>query len=140
MGFSLGYSHFFAWQNVMNKVDKNNFHNNTAVSKFLWFWLINYPKRPSSMVALYWGGISMRAESANSVSFRDCSLFFDMISVKFTNYKQIKERWGKCKNQSLMLQDVTKEGGGYLEVIKSSGRYVIIKFLHHVPWSIPHPN
>jgi hypothetical protein len=42
------------------------------------------------MVALYWEGISIKAARANSVSFRFESTFFDIISVKFTNYTKPK--------------------------------------------------
>lgn len=45
-----------------------------------------YPKRPSSIVALYCEGISINAERANSVSFRDWGTDFDIISVKLTNW------------------------------------------------------
>lgn len=47
--------------------------------------IISYPKISSSIVALYWEGISINAARANSVSFRDEGIFFDIISVKFTN-------------------------------------------------------
>jgi hypothetical protein len=47
-----------------------------------------YPNILSSSVALYWSGISIKAESANSASFLDRSMFFDIISVKFTNYRR----------------------------------------------------
>lgn len=50
-------------------------------------WIVKYyyPKMLSSMVALYCDGISIKAVSANSVSLHDGVVFFDMISVKFTN-------------------------------------------------------
>lgn len=44
-----------------------------------------YPSMLSSIVALYWEGISINADRANSVSFRDGATFFDIISVEFTN-------------------------------------------------------
>ena len=46
---------------------------------------LDYPNRPSSSVALYCEGISIRAERANSVCFLVSFTFFDIISVKFTN-------------------------------------------------------
>jgi hypothetical protein len=46
----------------------------------------------SSSVALYWEGISIKAESANSASFLDRSVFFDIISVKFTNCTRQSKR------------------------------------------------
>lgn len=44
-----------------------------------------YPRMPSSMVALYWMGTSMRAAKANADSFCCCVVLLDMIDVKFTN-------------------------------------------------------
>lgn len=49
-----------------------------------------YPNKPSSSVALYWAGISIKAARENSASFLDRSILFDIISVKFTNYKSQK--------------------------------------------------
>lgn len=46
----------------------------------------DYPNKLSSIVALYCDGTSISAERANSVSFRDCCAFFDIISVKLTNW------------------------------------------------------
>lgn len=46
----------------------------------------NNPKSWSSNVALYCAGISIRAERAKSVSFLLIGTFFDIISVKFTNW------------------------------------------------------
>lgn len=40
---------------------------------------------PSSMVALYWMGTSIRAASAKADSFCCGVVFLDMIEVKFTN-------------------------------------------------------
>lgn len=57
---------------VYEKVE--NFDNSDTVSSQLIYKSFDsghYPKSLSSIVALYCGGISMRAESANSVSFRD---------------------------------------------------------------------
>lgn len=45
----------------------------------------------SSNVAWYWVGISINAERENSASFLDWSTFFDMISVKLTNYKRCRK-------------------------------------------------
>lgn len=45
----------------------------------------SYPTRPNSVAALYWIGISMRAATANAVSFSDRVTFFDIIAVKLTN-------------------------------------------------------
>jgi len=114
VGFSLGYSHFFACKKHVRATRRRNLVTTfIAVSNFLGFWFINYPKRPSSIVALYCGGISMRAESANSVSFRDCSLFFDMISVKFTNYRKPIQ---KTKEMEKCLR--TEEGDVFKRRIK----------------------
>ena len=60
-----------------------------------------YPNISSSSVALYWEGISISAARANSVSFLDLSIFFDIISVKFTNCKS-------QKNTLVLNQTLTK--------------------------------
>lgn len=44
-----------------------------------------YPSIPSSMTALYWKGISMRAAKAKAASFAEELAFLDIISVKLTN-------------------------------------------------------
>lgn len=44
-----------------------------------------YPSKLSSKAALYCEGISINAARANAVSFREGGMFFDIISVKFTN-------------------------------------------------------
>lgn len=49
-----------------------------------------YPNISSSSVALYCEGISIKAARANSASFLERSIFFDIISVKFTNYRRHK--------------------------------------------------
>lgn len=50
-----------------------------------------YPNILSSRVALYWEGISINAARANSASFLERSIFFVIISVKFTNYRRQKK-------------------------------------------------
>ena len=47
-----------------------------------------YPNMPSSIVALYWEGISIKAARANSACFLDGSTSFDIISVKLTNWTE----------------------------------------------------
>lgn len=49
----------------------------------------------SSFVALYWEGISINAATTNSISSRDAAAFFDIISVKFTNWKSTKIKGSK---------------------------------------------
>ena len=46
---------------------------------------VYYPRSPSSFVALYWMGISMRAARAKAASFSAGFAFFAMIAVKLTN-------------------------------------------------------
>ena len=43
------------------------------------------PSILSSIVALYWEGISINAARENAASFREGGMFLDIISVKFTN-------------------------------------------------------
>lgn len=45
----------------------------------------SYPRMPSSTVALYWMGISMRAARAKAASFSAAFALLPMISVKLTN-------------------------------------------------------
>ena len=109
---------------------------------------ISYPNILSSSVALYWEGISIKAASANSVSFLDRSMFFDIISVKFTNYRRRKNN---RKVKFIIIESINKPCSAQLtdnfltedtclEIIKCSGRDVIIKFFHHIPWSISNSN
>ena len=43
---------------------------------------------PSSIAALYWLGVFIRAAIAKTVSFSEGGAFSDIISVKLTNYTQ----------------------------------------------------
>lgn len=107
-----------------------------------------YPNMPSSRVALYWEGISIRAERANSVCFLDRSTFFDMISVKFTNC--IKEtspsELRTCKNhEHIKLAIFSRTNwhqniADHLKIIECSSRDVIVEFPHHVPRAISNPH
>ena len=47
-----------------------------------------YLSMPSSIAALYWIGISIRAAREKAVSFSEGVTFLDIIAVKLTNYKQ----------------------------------------------------
>lgn len=109
-----------------------------------------YPNILSSSVALYWDGISISAARANSVSFLERSIFFDIISVKFTNCKSQKNTLvlnqtltnDKSKDTSSKIEqnDIQIAMETCLEVIKGTSRDVIIKFSHHVPWPISNTN
>jgi hypothetical protein len=60
-----------------------------------------------------------------------------MIEVKLTNYKD------KCQHYKLWLKrqrNIPIVLYKYLEIIKRPSRYVIIKFLHHIPWTITNSN
>lgn len=57
-----------------------------------------YPNIPSSNVALYWEGISIKADRANSVCFLIVFTFFVIISVKFTNYKHNQKQCFSIKH------------------------------------------
>ena len=109
-----------------------------------------YPNILSSSVALYWDGISISAARANSASFLERSIFFDIISVKFTNCKSQKNTLvlnqtltnNKSKDTSSKIEqnDIQIAMETCLEVIKGTSRDVIIKFSHHVPWPISNTN
>lgn len=93
---------------------------------FLYNYSTIYPNRLWSMVALYWDGISIKAARANSVSFRFESTFFDIISVKFTNYTQSKFKiftflhnnkiWMSKANRYMDIGDVKPESCQRLEL------------------------
>lgn len=78
----------FYYINVVRKKKRKKRKKKKKQRKVEEFRFSCYPNRPSSMVALYWEGISIKAARENSVSFLNGSTFFDMISVKFTNYMQ----------------------------------------------------
>lgn len=106
-----------------------------------------YPNRSSAMVALYWEGISIKAERANSVCFLDGSTFFDMISVKLTNYihhknysLRITEQLRAMNMASQPLFGQVSDTIAHLEIIKCPRRDVVIEFLHQVPRPISHPD
>ena len=65
------------------------------------YWVLRigyYPNIPSSKVALYWEGISIKADRANSVCFLIGLTFFDIISAKFTNYKHNQKQCFSVKH------------------------------------------
>lgn len=109
------------------------------------YQLESYPSKLSSSVALYWDGISIKAARANSASFLEWSIFFDIMSVKFTNYRIQKKAVSQSNNEK---KEENKEKNhivlplrsACLEIIKGPSRDVVIEFPHHVPWPISNPD
>jgi len=93
---------------------------------------------PRSIVALYWEGISIKADRAKSVSFLLESTLLDIISVKFTNYMQPKLKYSHFSKMvgGIMAKWITPN----LKIVKCSGWNVVIKFPHHFPRSITNPH
>lgn len=118
-------------------------------------------------VALYWKGISMRAESANAASFFSIVMFPDMIFVKFTNciillfsllktsfspqhiYKfydfvaasQSREAYPKAEtNRHYNIGELSCKYVFYLKVVKWPPRNKIIELLHRIPRTVTDAN
>lgn len=99
--------------------------------------LNRYPRSWRSSVAWYCVGISINAARANSASFLDAGMYFDMMSVKFTNYKAEKSRVTPSQSIIRASSIIIVARSVNLKVVKSSVRDVVVKLVHHIPRSVP---